>query len=424
MAKKKKTKTDTKTLQAQSRNKFIRQMKTIYDRIHPDLFLALTSMDKNVFYSMRGTLIRTKCEQSISKLFLRSCDEFIKLHMTSVPIVVIPDKLSVSLWEYTNYFIPLDVWVEENIEFFEGVEWFEEYLNGREKRSYQYELSMHTISMSLMHSISDQQEGMVHFEYKTTEKIRTNGNPFFEQTYLLTYYIPKETQVIFSDKRKKKRTAIEVVYGGHKVLEGEGYVPLAPFSMRPSQLGVKAGKDEKPLPVFILKHALERLKERLSCITVGLSEAHIVSSMLKGNICYTPEGSLLVEYYILDKKAGYFIVDVDERAILIRTFLFLTNASTPEGENLRKYIGLQKDDVKFLNIDRLAPLIESDFLKDEELCTLFMKAGCESLIELCGTLKEHEFWKQPEEKKQLGENLKKYIRLGFDDDLPVYDDLI
>lgn len=413
MAKKKKQKIDTKALQAQNKNKYMRQMKVVYDRIHPDLFPTLRPEDKDMLYSLRGSLIRIKSEQRVSHSFLDFCDAFIKMHMKELTMIAIPDKLNMTLLEYCIYFIPLDLWAEQNPEVFEGKEWFtEEIINGKKARTDQYDASMHAISISLMRHVSNQQYGMCHIEYKVSEGFRTNGDRFVDQKFVLKYYIPEKAWMTFSDRRKKTRTALEVVHSNHRALEDEGYVPLAPLTMLPSQLGVKTEKEEKPLPVFILRHALRRLDERLGCVTVGFAEAQIVPSLLKGNVCYTPDGSLLVEYYIQRKKAGYFVVELDQHVILIRTFLFLTNVSTPEGQNLRKYVGLQKDDIKFLNIDRLTPLMESDILQDEEICEIFRKAGCESLLELCETLKGNEFWKLPEEKKQLAEKLKKYMQLN------------
>lgn len=46
---------------------------------------------------------------------------------------------------------------------------------------------------------------------------------------------------------------------------------------------------------------------------------------------------------------------------------------------------------------------------------LFRDAGCESLIELCEELKSSEFWKHPEEKKQLAEKLKRYMQRDSDE---------
>lgn len=416
MAKKKKIKTDTKAIQAQNRNKYLRQMKVIYDQIHPDLFSLLTPEQRNVLYLMRGTIIRTRCESQAPGWLLQYCDDFIRDHMRLNKIEVVPGKLTLSLLDYSSYFFPLEVWCEE-MEQYKEKEWYDELISGRDARINRYEILMNAIAVSLMRYASNQRYTMYNIEYKILNDYRAGGEIRVNQKFVLRGYSPREFWMKFDDKNKTPRNGLEVVYNNHKIFKNEGYEALTPFKMLPSKLGLKVDGEEKLVPVFILRHALKRLEERLECIVTGYSESQIVPSLLKGNVCYTPNGGTLVEYYMKDKKAGYLQVDVDEDAILIRTFLFLTNTSTPEGQKLREHIGLRKDDIKYLNIDRLTPFMESDILQDEELCKTFRDAGCESLIDLCEELKDSEFWNHSEEKKQMAEKLKKYMQLGDSEEI-------
>jgi hypothetical protein len=411
MAKKKKIKVDTKTIQAQSRNKYMQQMKVVYDQIHPGLFSLFTQEQRNILYLMRGTVIRTRSEENAPGWLLQCFDDFIRDQMKKDEIEIFPGKLKLSLLDYSNYIFPLEVWSMEMKEH-EGKEWYDEFMATKEDRITRYANLMDAIAIVLMYHASNQQRTMYNLEYKMSQDHGSTGEKIrVIQQFLLKRYNPREFLMIFEDRKKKPRTVLEVVYNNHTAFKNEGYEILTPFKMLPSKLGVKVSGEEKPIPVVILRHALRRLEERLGCPVAGYSEAYIVPSLLKGNVCYTPNGSILVEYYMREKKAGYLQVDVDKDGILIRTFLFLTNASTPEGEKLRKHIGLKKDDVKFLNIDRLMPLMDSDVLQDEELCKIIRDAGCESLIELCEELKDTECWNRTEEKKQLAEKMKKYMQL-------------
>ncbi len=72
----------------------------------------------------------------------------------------------------------------------------------------------------------------------------------------------------------------------------------------------------------------------------------------------------MIEYRYAGKKAGYFRVDIIEGVLLVRTFLFIPNNITPEGQLLEKNTGLQKLDKKYLAI------------------RILDKSGCNSLIEL------------------------------------------
>ncbi|MDZ7608589.1 MAG: hypothetical protein U5K79_24065 [Cyclobacteriaceae bacterium] len=68
--------------------------------------------------------------------------------------------------------------------------------------------------------------------------------------------------------------------------------------------------------------------------------------------------------------------------ILIRTFLFITNASTPEGQLLEKNTGLQKLDKKYLALDKCSTYVNSDIGKSEKVREIFISAGCQCLLDL------------------------------------------
>jgi hypothetical protein len=79
---------------------------------------------------------------------------------------------------------------------------------------------------------------------------------------------------------------------------------------------------------------------------------------------------------------GYFKADITQGKILIRTFLFLTNEGTPEARRLKENTGLNKVDVKYLNIDKIKAFIESDIVKNERIKNIFIEAGCGGLFDL------------------------------------------
>lgn len=388
-------------------------MKLVYDKVHPDLFASLTKEQQVILYIIRGSLVRTRSQQQMPGWILEFCDDYIRSRMQEATMEIIPGGVALSFWEYSSYFLPLEVWGGEMKEQFAGKDWYTELLNGKEERIHKFDVRMNVCAYLLMRHISSYRYTTYHVDYKIYHDSRANGVPRLNQEFALKAYNPREVCITFSDKRKKSRNALEAVYNGHKIFGEDEFEPLTPFFILPSKLGISVEGEEKPFPVFILRHALKRLEERLGCLVTGYVEAQIVPSLLKGEVCKLPDGGLLVAYYLEKSKAGYLYIDVDDGVILVRTFLFLTNASTPEGRKLRKHIGLQKDDVKFLNIDRLTPLMESDLLQDEELCDLFRNAGCEPLIELCEKLKDSEYWNHTEEKKQLAEKLKKYMQLGM-----------
>ena len=93
------------------------------------------------------------------------------------------------------------------------------------------------------------------------------------------------------------------------------------------------------------------------------------------------KGNALIEFKMSHCKVGYLKVALAEGALLVQTFLFLTNNGTPEGEKLNHLLGMQKADKKYWEIDKLSTFLESDLEENEELKQLFIRAGCKSLFD-------------------------------------------
>ena len=96
-----------------------------------------------------------------------------------------------------------------------------------------------------------------------------------------------------------------------------------------------------------------------------------------------PKSRMLIACYTNELKIGYFVAELVDGIVLIRTFLLLTNGGTPEGDKLAQLTGLEADDRKYLSIDTLQGLANSDITQNENICNLFCAAGCGSILELC-----------------------------------------
>ena len=90
----------------------------------------------------------------------------------------------------------------------------------------------------------------------------------------------------------------------------------------------------------------------------------------------------LIEYRIYGTRTGYFKIDIVGNIVVVRTFLFLTNNGTPEGELLGKNTGLKMLDKKYLLIDKLSTFISSDIGTSPQLKKIFCDSGCQSLFDL------------------------------------------
>ena len=172
-----------------------------------------------------------------------------------------------------------------------------------------------------------------------------------------------------------------------------GYVNLTA-----EQLNLKPSFNKLPLAVYIQSHALQRLSERLDGIPVGSLHFHLYISLKhETQVSRDKNGNLLFRMIIFDQKVGYLLADIIDSDIVIRTFLFLTNSGTPEGDRLLELTGLAIEDTKYLEINKLSTFLESDIESNEKAKNIFIKAGCESLFKLDREIleKEAEFFCKP-----------------------------
>ncbi len=149
-----------------------------------------------------------------------------------------------------------------------------------------------------------------------------------------------------------------------------------------SDMGIKNNHPEEQVKIYIQKHALRRLEERIDCIKIEEIHVSIFASFLKPEIIKTTNNRMLVAFQLFNTKVGYLLAEYIDGAVLIHTFLFITNNGTPEGQKLTELTGLGKLDKKYLAIDKLSSFVKSDIGKNEKLKTIFEKAGCSSLLNI------------------------------------------
>jgi hypothetical protein len=171
-----------------------------------------------------------------------------------------------------------------------------------------------------------------------------------------------------------KRPAYKI--GWPQTQTGIDYIEISP-----SLFGSEFDGQES-VPVYIQTHALNRMEERLDCLNLQELISSVYASLLKPVAVRKEKCRILLSFRILETKMGYFTAQYIDGAVLIHTFLFITNNGTPEGEKLNELTGLGKLDKKYLTIDKLSTFINSDISTNEKLKDLFIKAGCNSLLEI------------------------------------------
>ncbi|MCW8310193.1 MULTISPECIES: hypothetical protein [Sphingobacterium] len=148
----------------------------------------------------------------------------------------------------------------------------------------------------------------------------------------------------------------------------------------PARFSITHISDAEAKPLYIQHHALNRFEERTYS-----PKGYVQVYLAKTFIYNTPEvivyrGQVLIACYCARHKIGYFLVSYHGDKWVIRTFLFLTNEGTPEGTKLKELVGLEKEDAKYLMIDRVTAFLDYDIEHDQRLRELFETAGCGSLF--------------------------------------------
>lgn len=138
--------------------------------------------------------------------------------------------------------------------------------------------------------------------------------------------------------------------------------------------------DQDQLDIYIQTHALKRLEERLDVFDIISRNFVFADSMCEIEHVELSRNHILIPVQLVDKKLGYFFCNVIDEKLIIRTFLFLTHNATPEGEKLKKYMGLQTIDVHYWQIDKLSTLIQMDERHWPKLMELFEKVGIKDAI--------------------------------------------
>ena len=191
----------------------------------------------------------------------------------------------------------------------------------------------------------------------------------------------------------------------------EGTVNWA--SIAPHKLGFKCEPYcTEPANIYIQRHALQRLQERVGLVPGLMQEAVFETFRNEEIFWHKRSEKRLVEYRIMEKKIGYLVCSMDQGTIIIRSFLFLTNSGTPEGNKLSELTRLAPLDKQYLGIDTLLGFAGFEFSKDPSLVELFTQAGCADLLNLSTLTK----FTKSEVKGQDAELLLKYLTGIFDPD--------
>ncbi len=183
---------------------------------------------------------------------------------------------------------------------------------------------------------------------------------------------------------------------------------LSPISLQSDDLNSQTMIKGLRLHIYMQNHALDRLRERLDVFPPSELFFHIGESVSKKEV--VPDGSnrWLLRYYFFGHLLGYLVLEIIDGIIVIRTFLFLTNDSTPEGKKLNKILGVGKLDKKYTGLDQLSTFMHGNLKEDEQLYQALKDAGCSILLNIDPLLLERT---QKKETMFSNEEIKNYLKI-------------
>ena len=145
------------------------------------------------------------------------------------------------------------------------------------------------------------------------------------------------------------------------------------------------GDEERMLPLYVQHHTLHHLCERMDFTTdeaIGKGHFWLGRSLQDPVILPPVEGRYLVEFKYAGKTAGYFVAKKADDCIVITTFLFLTMMGTPQAKKLREHLGIERETIDYLELERLKTFRDPDIQNDKELMDIFTECDCHHLFEI------------------------------------------
>ncbi|MGB3467773.1 MAG: hypothetical protein WBA74_20975 [Cyclobacteriaceae bacterium] len=172
-------------------------------------------------------------------------------------------------------------------------------------------------------------------------------------------------------------------------------------------------KNVQRFPVYFQEHAYNRLCERINCVDRGMLVTYMLVSFASDKEQYYIGDTRLVAFNYRGLKLGYFVVKLVKDKFLVKTFLFITADGTPEGNRLRRYLGINKTDKKYLRLDKVSTFLQPVILRDPVLKKAFEKAGCYHLLRLPKKSKHFSlFEKDNLDSTPSTEMIKNYLRMS------------
>lgn len=377
-----KTPQQLKLEQAHQKNLYFQKLKSVMDTIADEpVFYLLSPRETETIYLTRIRPLKLKFAKIDGHAapgdFEKSVNDFLSKILKQTQVTIDNSGRQVSLYEFYTFVETIFLcWRNTTDDWFPGAHKFVERLsvfkNGYKAKRVELleQVDQKVKQLAWMFSHIPDFITWISRENKQLNSGATGNSEFFNN-YLVNM-VPPESEVL--DIVGNKRSIFRVGFGMEDGIKW--------LSVTPEKLGRHGVLDKFPLKVYIQKHAVERIKERLGDFFHKINFFLITTAIIECDVHPAEGNSLLFLCKYNSIKLGYLKASILGDKVLIRTFLFLTNNGTPEGKKLESLLGIQKEDKKYLGIDKLNLFINSDIEQNEYLKEIFCKAGCSHLFEI------------------------------------------
>ncbi|MDR1339007.1 MAG: hypothetical protein LBK58_03000 [Prevotellaceae bacterium] len=429
-----------KLQEAQYRNFFMDKLQKLCRQIGSEtLFRQIPATEKILLYVFRGAPLKVVAAEGakIHKRLMEVLRKTIKLQQTSMTLEVV--KGSGQTMTYADYLLvgmSLEHHACDTELTYTGKEQLDKYAELRDEREDAYEKGILNICGYACWIFDDIGKKYLHtYKLDTTalyfessfkipqdntlsrrnvEKVLSQDFRLHQKITIGTY--PLETRKVFVSG--ETHSAVQVGFLFYTNDEPKFHH----FTLSPDEMKMKINSPFSKLgfPVYIQQHALDRMRERLGLVIPAFYTSVLVLALIRKDVIPIAKNRRLITCYTNELKIGYFVAEVVDSVVLIRTFLLLTNSGTPEGDRLSQLTGLQAEDRKYLSIDNLQGLANSDIAQNGDICKLFRDAGCGSILELCEKMNNNPemMWlldpSQP--KNIISDLIAEYMKPNTDDD--------
>lgn len=253
------------------------------------------------------------------------------------------------------------------------------------------------------------------------EKVWRNIIEYMQRLFVVISSVDNSLYWMCADRRVSKSGgmySVPVVYGGKntpvRIRDNTSWKDAYPVSHGYFQTGIRTLKisskpldkegEERDLQVFVSKHALLRLRERLPVLSHVLHYG-LTLSVIK-SVVVEYKGQWLLEYQINGNKLGYFPLQfINDQQVVLSTFLFITMSQTPEGEKLYDLLKMTRQDMEWNKLYDIDTFVHTDIFDDKVLDRALVASGCGGLKNVRTMSLSRDAIPQ-----SFSEDLKKYMR--------------